>query len=135
MNNRIIGVLLLLFCLAGCKECDVPHGDANCQLPLYQYPNLSTVGGYEYIVGGYQGVVVIRTSLNEYRAYERTCPHDNGRLEISTDYGSSLLECPLCHSCYNVYSDGMPLEGSLSSCPPFQYPTVCDGGTLYISNW
>ena len=110
-------------------------GDASCQLDLIQYPNLTGGNGYEYIVGGYQGVVVIRTSLEEYVAYERTCPHDHGRLAVSKDYGTAVLECPECHSRFNAFADGMPLDGSQTSCPLYQYSTYCASGVLYISNY
>ena len=61
----------LLFTFSGCSpetRCDTPMGDASCQLDLIQYPNLTGGNGYEYIVGCYQGVVVIRTSLEQYVA-------------------------------------------------------------------
>lgn len=110
-------------------------GDASCQLDLIQYPNLTGGNGYEYIVGGYQGVVVIRTSLEQYVAYERTCPHDHGRLSVSGDYGTAVLECPECHSCFNAFADGMPIDGSQTSCPLYQYSTHYASGILYISNY
>lgn len=116
-------------------RCDTPMGDASCQLDLIQYPNLTGGNGYEYIVGGYQGVVVIRTSLEQYVAYERTCPHDHGRLSVSGDYGTAVLECPECHSCFNAFADGMPIDGSQTSCPLYQYSTHYASGILYISNY
>ena len=100
-----------------------------------QYPNLIGGHGYEYLVGGYQGLVVIRLGLEEYTTYERTCPHDYGRLEVSKDYGNTVLECPKCHSQFNAFADGLPLEGSQTSCPLYRYSTHYASGILYISNW
>lgn len=131
-------ILLLAILLSGCRpeyQCNVPIGDAACQLELMQYPNLIGGKGYEYIVAGYQGVVVIRTSISEYAAYERTCPYDEGRLEVSADYGNTVLECPQCHSRFNAFAGGVPVEGSLTSCSLYQYSAVADGGVLYIGNY
>ena len=131
-------LILVVALFTGCKGdkvCNTPMGDASCQLDLMQYPNLIGGNGYEYIVGGYQGLAVIRISTEDYAAYERTCPHDRGRLEFSKDYGNTVLECPDCHSRFNAFADGVPLEGSQTSCSLYQYSTHYASGTLYISNW
>ena len=138
LNTKLSTLLPLLLLLSGCKGekmCDTPIGDATCQLELMQYPNLIGGNGYEYIVGGYQGLVVIRISTEEYATYERTCPHDHGRLEVSKDYGNTVLQCPQCHSCFSAFTDGTPLDGSQTSCSLYQYSTHCASGILYISNW
>ncbi len=116
-------------------RCDTPMGDATCRVDLALYPNLTGGNGYEYLVGGYQGVVVIRMGWEDYAAYERTCPHDRGRLEVSKDYGNTILECPECHSRFNAFADGMPLDGSQTSCSLYQYSTHYSAGSLYINNW
>lgn len=122
--------------------CRVPIGDANFQIdpnsPMY--PGINTCSGYEYFVGGYQGIVVLRTGWEEFAAYERTCPVDSGRLEMSQGYGNSILECPKCHSQFITYTTsdmpgGLPVDGSRTSCALTQYHTYYDGLTLYISNY
>ena len=87
---------LALLCLASCDKevrCRVPIGDATCQLdpnsPLY--PGLNTCDGYEYLIGGYNGIVVIRTGWETFVAYERSCPNDTARLEILPEYGNLVL--------------------------------------------
>lgn len=120
------------------NRCFVPMGDATCQLdpnsPLF--PGLNNCDGYEYLVGGYQGIVVVRTSWNEFAAYERTCPADSGRLEMSTDYGNIILECPnpSCQSQFNTFADGAPMNGK-TYCYLSKYATYYDGSILYISNY
>lgn len=134
--------------MASCgKEyaCRVPIGDATCQVdpnsPLY--PGLNYVGGYEYLVGGYSGIVVANigwtgnydVDMNcPYVAYERTCPADSGRLEMAPGFGNVVLECQRCGSQFNTYS-GEPIEGSRTSCMLYRYQTFYDGITLYISNY
>lgn len=136
----IMSLLLAASALCGCGKyhyCDVPIGDATCQIdpnsPLY--PGLNTMTGYEYLIGGYQGMAVIRTGWNEFMAYECTCPHDHGRLAMDKDYGNRVLRCPLCGSGFSTFDDGFPLDGSLTSCPLYHYNTYYDGAILYISTY
>ncbi len=149
MNNRhprafglsaCLAALLAITSLAGCgKEgrCHVPIGDANCQIdpnsPLYS--GINNCDGYEYLVGGANGLVVVRVSFNEFACYERSCPLDTGRLEMVSGYGNIVLECPKCHSQFNTFADGCPLEGSRTPCYLYKYSTYYDGHTLYISNY
>lgn len=138
----IVGItaLLALISIVGCgKEgkCHVPIGEANCQIdpnsPLY--PGINTSDGYEYLVGGANGLVVVRVNYNEFVCYERSCPLDTGRLEMAQGYGNIVLECPKCHSQFNTFADGCPLDGSHTSCYLYKYSTYYDGSTLYISNY
>ena len=97
------------------------------------YSGLNNVGGYMYFTGGHRGVVVVRTAYDQFVAYERTCPADStSRVEISEEFGSSVLECPDCHSCFSVYADGVPLDGSATPCPLYQYSTSYSGGQLWV---
>lgn len=132
--------LLALLWLASCdkeKRCYVPIGDATCQLdpnsPLYA--GLNSCDGYEYLVGGYNGIVVIRTGWNDFVAYERSCPVDTGRLEISPDNGNLILQCPKCGSRFSTFAGGAPVTGNTSPCYLYQYGTYYDGRILYISNY
>lgn len=115
----------------------MPIGDANCQIdpnsPLYS--GINNCDGYEYLVGGANGLVVVRVSFNEFACYERSCPLDTGRLEMVSGYGNIVLECPKCHSQFNTFADGCPLEGSRTPCYLYKYSTYYDGHTLYISNY
>lgn len=136
----IMSLLLAASALCGCGKdhyCDVPIGDATCHIdpnsPLY--PGLNTMTGYEYLIGGYQGLAVIRTGWNEFMAYECTCPHDHGRLEMDKEYGNLVLRCPQCGSGFSTFGDGFPLDGSLTSCPLYHYNTYYDGAILYISTY
>lgn len=141
-NNTVLPLLLLAaaLLLAGCDKdrmCNVPIGDATCQLDpnSAEYPGLNNLSSYQYLIGGYQGIVVIRTSWSEFVAYECTCPHDQGRLEMAEGYGNLVLECPECGSLFSTFADGAPMEGSKTSCFLQQYNTYYDGRLLYISNF
>lgn len=137
MKPRTV-LLLLLLIFASCgkeNRCFVPIGLTNFEIEPNSayYAGLNNVGGYIYLTGGHRGVIVVRTALDQFVAFERTCPADSTTaVEISSDWGSSLLECPKCHSCFLVYSDGIPMEGSAANCPLYQYSTLYSGGILYV---
>lgn len=85
-----------------------------------------------YLTGGYHGVIVIRTAIDQFVAFERACPLDGAAVETTDDWGADLLECPECHSVFLTGSDGMPMDGSDTHCPLFQYSTTYSGGILYV---
>lgn len=136
----VAAALGLALLLSGCgkeRACNIPIGEASCQIDPNSpyYSGINNCDGYEYIVGGHNGIVVIRTGWSDFVAYERTCPADTARLEINEEYGNIVLECPQCHSRFNTFADGCPLEGSTTSCFLYRYRTYYDGSLLYISNY
>lgn len=139
-KNRVLPLLsaLFLFVLfSGCKErqCFVPIGLTNFEIEPNSsyYSGLNNVGGYMYLTGGHRGVVVVRLALDRFVAYERTCPADSTTaVEITDDWGSALLECPKCHTCFIVDADGMPMDGGATACPLYQYSTSYSGGVLWV---
>lgn len=137
MKTLVPLLLAFLLLASACNDhrCSTPIGDAACSIDisLPSYSSLSTVGGYAYLVGGYKGIFVVRTSYGEFSAYERACPHDHDvAVEVDSVWGSALLTCPTCGSRFNVYADGMPIDGSLTQCPLNQYSTTFNGITLTI---
>ena len=138
---RVLAVAaVFVFVVTGCQKterCKVSIGDARFHIEPNSaaYGNLNSVGGYEYFVGGHRGVVVVRMGINDFAAYERTCPEDNTTaVEVSDDWGSTVLECPVCGSRFNDYGNGEPLTGSATSCCLYEYYCHYDGRTLYMSN-
>lgn len=136
----IAAMVAILVLTIGCDKermCRVPTGNATCQIDPNSalYPGLNNCDGYEYLVGGYNGIVVIRTSWNDFVAYERSCPLDSAILDVPDGYGNMVLECPRCGSRFSTFIDGTPLEGSRTSCMLYEYNTYYDGRTLYISNY
>lgn len=139
LRNNLLWIVLLAGVLMGsCKKetrCDTPIGEVSCTLdltlPMY-YP-LTAIGGYCNLYGGHKGISVIRVSLNEFAAYERTCPNDHeGQVDTVAGSGGMLLECPECGCQFSTYTDGSPMEGSQTSCSLYKYSTYYDGYTLSI---
>ncbi|MBP5547532.1 MAG: hypothetical protein J6X58_01390 [Bacteroidales bacterium] len=138
--KKIITVTFILVTalLVSCHRddsCYVPIGITNFEIEpnSAEYQGVNSVGGYIYLTGGHRGVIVVRMAYDQFVAFERTCPADSTTaVEISADWGSSLLECPKCHTCFIIASDGMPMDGGATECPLYQYSTSYSGGVLWV---
>ena len=135
----IIGVFFLLW--SGCsKNSDtvnnIPYVGVSFSINpnSTEYIHLNTVDGWEYLTGGYKGILVFRKSVTEFVAFERACPYDwqNTNARINIDTSGITAYCPVCKSKY-VLIDGTPYNGP-SRYPLRQYQTSYDGNLLYISN-
>lgn len=136
--RRLLPLIFALVLFASCDNtdhCRTPIGITNFQIEPFSasYPGLNSVGGYEYLTGGHCGVIIVRTGLEDFVAYERTCPLDTTTaVQVSAEYGSSVLECPVCHSFFSVYSNGTPMTNSQTPCSLFEYGTTFNGRTLWV---
>jgi nitrite reductase/ring-hydroxylating ferredoxin subunit len=137
----LIPVAIFLFCY-GCKkedtttQPDIPQVAVNIVINpnSTMYLNLNAVGGWEYLTGGYKGILVYRLSTDQFMAFERTCPYDPAVLDarINVDTSGITCYCPVCKSKF-IIIDGTPYEGP-SKWPLKQYQTNYDGQYLYIFN-
>lgn len=135
--RKLRKILLLLACsmvFTSCiKESDTPIGYVNFTIDPNStfYYNLNNVGGYEYFIGGYKGVVIFRFSLTEFLAYERACPHCH-EVAVEVNKSGLILECPQCGSQF-VYTDGSPVKAPAVSVLR-HYSTYYDGYNLHVFN-
>ena len=97
------------------------------------YQKLNTVGGWEYITGGYNGIVVYRLSQDEFVAFDRACPYDyknSCRIVVESSFTTTIDSC--CGSRF-LLNDGSPFKGP-ASVSLKKYKTYYDGNSLRISN-
>lgn len=135
----LIPVLFLLF-ISGCKKeeqpIDIPFVYVNFSLNpnSTEYINLNAVNGWETMTGGYQGILIFRSSINEFVAFERACPYDplTPGAQIRVEDSGITCYCPVCKSKY-IMIDGTPFEGP-SHFPLKQYTASYDGYLLYVYN-
>lgn len=137
---KIAFVLIFVFGYIGCgnknEHQTIPEVPVNLSLDISStiYINLSHVGGYEYISGGYKGIVVYRLSIDEFVAYDRACPyhpHDDCAM-IGLDQSGIILTDTCCGSQFNLL-DGTVTKGP-AKFPLKKYYTMFDGQILQISN-
>lgn len=136
MKKILLSLLVLgSMMFAGCvEENDTPMGYVYFTInPNSTFcTNLNHVGGYEYFIGGYKGVIIFRYSWTEFLAYERACPHCHEvGVEVQEQSGV-ILECPQCGSQF-IYTDGSPIKGPAVSSLR-QYSTYYDGSQLHVYN-
>ncbi len=131
-----VSVLLLSSCGKEDHAPDIPYVYVNFSLDpnSTQYDRLNVVGGWETVVGGYNGIVIYRKTLYEFTAFERACPYDptTEGAQVRVESSGITCYCPVCGSKYTL-TEGTPFEGP-SRYLLKQYTTVYDGTLLYVSN-
>jgi nitrite reductase/ring-hydroxylating ferredoxin subunit len=136
----LVLVLVFVCFLPQCKkenqQTEIPVVAVNFAIDpnSTEYIRLNSVNGWEYLTGGYRGIIVFRASTNGFLAFERACPYDwnstSSRLVV--DSSGITTSCPSCKSKF-IMTDGSPYSGP-SPYPMKQYQTSFNGVTLYIYN-
>ena len=136
----ILAVAILLSSAWSCNKTvehpNIPNVAVNIQMDISStmYVELSTIGGWVYITGGYKGIVVYRVSPDEFVAYDRACPY-NPTLpceRITMDPSGITLTDSCCSSNFSVL-DGSIIHGP-ATIPLKRYNTQFDGQILRIWN-
>ncbi|HNX06083.1 MAG TPA: hypothetical protein PKL96_00715 [Bacteroidales bacterium] len=98
------------------------------------YIELSSVGGWVNVSGGYRGITVYRLSSEEFVAFERACPFDwkVDSAVVSVEPSGLIMKCPSCSSEFLII-DGSVVNGP-SALGMKRYNTNFDGQFLYIYN-
>jgi len=122
-----------------CKKKDyteIPNVtvDLNIDVTSTIYMELNHVGGWKCFAAGYKGVLVYRSSLDEFMSFEMSCTFDplepNAVIEVDT---SELFATdPVCGSKY-LLLDGSVFNGP-ATIPLKRYNNNFDGTYLHIYN-
>mgnify|MGYP003736344133 FL=1 len=98
------------------------------------YIELSSVGGWVNVSGGYKGITVYRLSSEEFVAFERACPYDwkVDSAVVNVEPSGLIMKCPSCGSEFLII-DGSVVNGP-SGIGLKKYNTNFDGQFLYIYN-
>ena len=79
------------------------------------------------------GIIVYRSNLDQFYAYDRTCPYDyevNGLpIKVNVDFISAI--CPKCSTYYSLEAGGTPSSGP-GRYPLKNYKTSFDGQTVHV---
>lgn len=150
--------LVLIFLLGISYSCKKPRGDVIPYvyvnftldlldpefLPLAAPANYVLVDANTNLIGIYgagydgNGIIVYRASMDEFYAFDRTCPHDyaisNTSIAVDTIYGEFYVKCPLCESEYVLPSFGNPTKDGPSKYPLKNYRTTFDGRFVHVYN-
>lgn len=108
--------------------------DVSINVNLPEYADLQVVGGWVYLTGGSQGLVVYRKNQDEFTALDRHCPYQPENVcHVTVDESEVIArDTACCHSAFLII-DGQPTDGP-SSFPLKAYHTTFNGTYLRIYN-
>jgi hypothetical protein len=128
-----------LISILGCKKdsySEIPNVYVNLNLDITStlYIELTHVGGWVNLTGGYRGITVYRLSDAEFMAFERCCPYDPNveGARVAVDTSGLTLTDAVCTSRFLII-DGSVVKGP-ATMPLKQYRTEFDGDNLHIYN-
>ncbi len=145
MIKKIFPYILLLILSFSFLQCENGNKTISCfpdssinvtaDLNLPQFQKLASVGGWVYIdagpLSGTRGLILVRTGLYEFKAYDRNAPHicpgENTTLKVENEI---YLYCPEDGAKW-ILRNGQSLE--VTSTPPRSYHTQFSGSIVYIS--
>lgn len=134
-----LAAMLFAVALSGCRDNgdnqEVPYVPVDIYIhttdPLFF--DISVPGGWEYVTGGSQGLLVYRRSNDEFMVFDRHCPYqvdDNCQVSVDSTFTSATDPC--CESRFLI------IDGSVTGGPSTrslkQYNTTFDGSVLHIFN-
>lgn len=145
--------LLLIITVASCnKKNDViPDVYVDFTLDTYdpEFVDLNAIGGSDTIsartnnwgrgAAGYAGNgIIITRGVDEFFAYDRTCPHDYIVNELSIKVNIDVTNfmravCPACSTEYELLAYGTPATG-IGQYPLKNYKTNFDGRWVRVWN-
>jgi len=135
---RALILILIGTTLSTCRkeQQGVPYAYVSLNIYVNDPQNiaLTTVGGWKYYPGGYNGLIVYRKSQAEFMVYDRACPvhADEPSAIVEVDSSNILLKDNACGSQF-LFTDGSTIGGP-AIIPLTHYPNTFDGSTLRIQN-
>jgi hypothetical protein len=120
MNQfKIVLFFVAFFCVNACKKDDdsqVPFVavDITINLDLPANAPLLNPGGWLQLTGGSRGIIVYRTSLTDFMAFDRHCTYEAEKgCTITVDAASNVTakDNQCCNSVFSIL-DGFPQSGS-----------------------
>ncbi len=143
--KKIYSILLIIGLMMMSNSCGkenpvdalIPYVRVNFSINpnSIEFDNLNIVGNYAYVTGGYRGIIIYHASLNEYKAYERTAPHNfpnDSECKVSVDDSGLIAEDP-CSGTKYILLDGSVYEGP-GTLSLKQYNVSFDGTYLHVFN-
>lgn len=146
--NNILILAALLLIVNSCKNSEndvIPDLYINFQINLatdIEFSALNVMGNHVVVTSatnnwgsrssGYDnnGIIVYHSFFDEFKAYDRTCPHDyatSGKsVKINIDFSNA--KCPECNTTYSLDVSGTPISG------PGKYP-LKNYHTRSVSNY
>lgn len=112
----MIGMIALMIACNKNKNHPVPIVPTNVtiNINLPSYVDLNNVGGWAYVNGGSKGIIVYRRAVDDFVAWDRHSPADNGSCNdpLVPDTDNFLQLNDACSDATFSLFDGSPLSES-----------------------
>lgn len=137
-RSHFLFLQLMVVLATSCKkenQTGVPpvQLDISININLPEYADLQVPGGWAYLTGGSQGLIVYRVSNDEFSALDRHCPVNPENLcRVTVDDSQVVAKDTACCEATFLIQDGQPL--SVSGIALRKYSTIFNGNTLRIYN-
>jgi hypothetical protein len=142
-----ISLIVVMISCDGDDQPPIDVGYVNFQIfpNSTEYLQLNTVGGWAYVTANdpSRGIIIYRSSIDEFRAYERTptykpdscCIIDGNYRECTRLVVDETVTFAVdtCSGTKYLLLDGLVVEGP-AAYPMVQYNTRYDGETLFVYN-
>jgi nitrite reductase/ring-hydroxylating ferredoxin subunit len=132
-NNNVIPDVYVQF------ECRIYSDIIFWDLQNYSsfvYVNYLTNNWGRYSAGYDSSGIIVYRSVDDFYAYDRTCPHDyeinHKTVRINADFTQAV--CPACSTVYSLAAGGQPISGP-GRYPLKNYKTSFDGSTVRVWNY
>jgi hypothetical protein len=142
--------LLIAFSVAGCKKSNndvIPdvYIDFTINLSDPEFFDLNAIGNSRIVTSSTNnwgqpaagfagnGIIVYRSTMDEFNAFDGTCPHDfavNGK-NIKLKIDGIFAVCPECGTSYALPSFGTPYSG-IGKYPLKNYKTYFNGQFVHV---
>jgi len=139
-TGKVIILLLLILCFFSCdeKQNPVPNVYVDILIPLNdpQYSSITVPGNFLYLTGGVNGILLIHTVDDQYKAYDRTCTYDPDCGTVSYNENTfRATDTVCCGSEFSMLVDGIVEQGP-AEFPLKQYACIYNqnSNTLQIRN-
>lgn len=130
--------ILMLGTLGSCRRNNngIPLVVVDKQININNpgYFNIQATGGWMYLSGGSQGLIIYRKNVDEFRVYDRHSPYlPENNCQVSVDTSDNITAEDPCSGSKFLITDGSVVNGP-ASFPLKQYQTSFDGTILRIYN-
>lgn len=138
LRHSLLLIVPALLLHSGCKRENVAvpltEVDINLNLNLPEYNDLMVTGGWLYLTGGSEGIIVYRKSPEEFTAMDRHCTYQAESIcRVTVDESGIIArDTTCCHSAF-LLLDGSVTEGPATFGLKL-YHTTFNGTTLHIFN-
>ena len=131
-----LGVLALASACRKTKPGGVPPVQVDIAININNpaYADLAVTGGWLYLTGGSQGILVYRAGPSEFTALDRHCPYQSENLcRVAVDSSQVIARDAGCCGSAFLITDGSVVQGP-AALNLKRYATSFNGSILRIYN-